>query len=127
MPQVQNVLQGQAETTDYRVSSKVPARVLELRVSEGDFVHRGDTLVRLDAPDINAKLSQAEAAYAAANAQDEKAKNGTRAEQVQQAYEMYPLAELTKCVLNSANGLNIYYLKCLLSYFHCLTKVIFYS
>lgn len=93
MPQVQNVLQGQAETTDYRVSSKVPARVLELRVSEGDFVHRGDTLVCLEAPDINAKLSQAEAAYAAANAQEEKTKNGIRAEQVQQVYEMWQKAK----------------------------------
>ena len=93
MPQVQNVVQGQAETTDYRVSSKVPARVFELRVNEGDFVHRGDTLVRLEAPDVNAKLSQAEAAYAAANAQEEKQKNGTRTEQVQQAYEMWQKAK----------------------------------
>lgn len=42
-------LEGQAETTDYRLSSKVPARVLEIRVKEGDFVHKGDTLVVLEA------------------------------------------------------------------------------
>ena len=41
----EETLEGQAETTDYRLSSKVPARVLEIRVKEGDFVHRGDTLV----------------------------------------------------------------------------------
>lgn len=92
MPQHPDILQGQAETTDYRLSSKVPARVLEFRVQEGDRVHRGDTLVILEAPDIRAKLSQAEAAYAAARAQEQKAQNGTRQEQVQQAYEMWQKA-----------------------------------
>ena len=66
--------------------------MLELRVHEGDYVHQGDTLVILEAPDIRAKLSQAEAAYAAAQAQEQKAQNGTRQEQVQQAYEMWQKA-----------------------------------
>lgn len=92
LPEHPDILQGQAETTDYRLSSKVPARVLEFRVQEGDRVHRGDTLVILEAPDIRAKLSQAEAAYAAARAQEQKAQNGTRREQVQQAYEMWQKA-----------------------------------
>ncbi len=92
MPEHQDVLQGQAETTDYRLSSKVPARVLEFRVQEGAHVHRGDTLVILEAPDICAKLSQAEAAYTAARAQEQKTQNGTRREQVQQAYEIWQKA-----------------------------------
>ena len=66
--------------------------MLEFRVHEGDYVHQGDTLVILEAPDIRAKLSQAEAAYAAAQAQEQKAQNGTRQEQVQQAYEMWQRA-----------------------------------
>lgn len=89
LPKHPDIIQGQAETTDYRLSSKVPARVCEIRVQEGDHVRRGDTLVILEAPDIRAKLSQAEAAYAAAQAQEQKAQNGTRQEQVQQAYEMW--------------------------------------
>lgn len=93
MPDHPDIIQGQAETTDYRVSCKVPARVLEVRVQEGDYVYRGDTLVILTAPDISAKLSQAEAAYAAARAQELKARNGTRQEQVQQAYEMWQKAQ----------------------------------
>ena len=44
----EETLEGQAETTDYRLSSKVPARVLEIRVKEGDFVRKGDTLVVLE-------------------------------------------------------------------------------
>lgn len=82
-------LEGQAETTDYRLSSKVPARVLEIRVKEGDFVHKGDTLVVLEAPDVEAKLSQANAAYDAAKAMEEKAHNGARQEDIQAAYEMW--------------------------------------
>ena len=92
LPKHTDIIQGQAETTDYRLSSKVPARVCEIRVQEGDHVRRGDTLVILEAPDIRAKLSQAEAAYAAAQAQEQKAQNGTRQEQVQQAYEMWQKA-----------------------------------
>ena len=92
LPEHPDIIQGQAETTDYRLSSKVPARVCEIRVQEGDRVRRGDTLVILEAPDIRAKLSQAEAAYAAAQAQEQKAQNGTRQEQVQQAYEMWQKA-----------------------------------
>ena len=92
LPKHPDIIQGQAETTDYRLSSKVPARVCEIRVQEGDHVRRGDTLVILEAPDIRAKLSQAEAAYAAAQAQEQKAQNGTRQEQVQQAYERWQKA-----------------------------------
>ena len=44
LPKPQEVLQGQAETSDYRVSSKVPSRVKELRVKTGDKVKAGDTL-----------------------------------------------------------------------------------
>ena len=93
MTDKQETIQGQAETTDYRISSKVPARVLEIRVKEGDKVRRGDTLVILEAPDVQAKLSQAEALYAAAVAQEEKAQNGARPKRIQQTYEMWQKAK----------------------------------
>lgn len=66
-------IQGQAEVNEFRVSSKVPGRILRLYVSEGDTVHAGDTLVVLEAPDVTAKLVQAEAAEDAARAQSRKA------------------------------------------------------
>lgn len=89
----EETLEGQAETIDYRLSSKVPGRVLEIRVKEGDFVHKGDTLVVLEAPDVEAKLSQANAAYEAARAMEEKADNGARQEDIQAAYEMWQKAK----------------------------------
>ncbi|MBQ5880999.1 MAG: biotin/lipoyl-binding protein, partial [Bacteroidaceae bacterium] len=86
-------IQGQADVTEYRVSSKVPGRILEYRVREGDKVHRGDTLTLLEAPDIAAKYRQAQAAEAAAAAQDRKALKGARQEQITAAYEMWQKAK----------------------------------
>lgn len=92
IPEPEEVIQGSAETSDFRVSSKIPARVLEIKVSEGDMVNKGDTLVILEAPDIRAKLAQAEAAFTAARAMEEKAITGSRREQIQGAYETWQKA-----------------------------------
>lgn len=87
------IIQGQAEADEYRVSSKVPSRVLELRVKEGDQVKAGDTLVIMEAPEVMAKLEQANAAQSAAQAISDKAQKGTRQEQIQAAYEMWQKAK----------------------------------
>lgn len=87
------VIQGQAEATEYRVSSKVPGRILKFLVDEGDQVKAGDTLAILEAPDVMAKLSQAQAAEEAAVAMNEKAERGTRQEQLQAAFEMWQKAK----------------------------------
>ena len=86
------MVQGQADVNEYRVSSKVPGRILEFRVKEGQAVKAGDTLALLEAPDVQAKLEQAQAAEAAAQAQNEKAIKGARQEQIQGAYEMWQKA-----------------------------------
>ncbi len=82
------VLQGQVEVNEYRVASKVPGRILEIRVKEGDYVKAGDTLVIIDAPDVMAKQAQAESAESAASAMDEMARNGARQEQIRAAFEV---------------------------------------
>ena len=87
------IVQGQAEASEYRVSSKVPGRILKILVHEGQFVHAGDTLAILDTPDINAKQAQAEAVLSAATAQNAKAQKGAREEQIQGAYELWQKAK----------------------------------
>ncbi|WP_321438741.1 efflux RND transporter periplasmic adaptor subunit [uncultured Bacteroides sp.] len=87
------IIQGQAEVTEYRVSSKVPGRILEFRVKEGDKVKAGDTLAILEAPEVAAKMIQAQAAESAAQAQNQKAIKGARSEQIQTAYEMWQKAK----------------------------------
>ena len=87
------IIQGQAEATEYRVSSKVPGRILKFFVTEGDKVKAGDTVAILEAPDVMAKLLQAQAAEQAAQALNEKALKGTRSEQLQAAFEMWQKAK----------------------------------
>lgn len=86
------VIQGQVEVTEYRVASKVPGRVLRLLVEEGQTVHAGETVAIIEAPEINAKLSQAESAEDAAAALLRKAERGAREEQIRAAYEMWQKA-----------------------------------
>ena len=89
----EEVIQGQIDVEEYRVSSKVPSRILELRVKEGDYVHVGDTLPILDAPEVEAKAVQAESAESAAAALSNMAKAGARKEQIQGAYELWQQAK----------------------------------
>ncbi len=88
-----DIIQGEAEATEFRVSSKVPGRILHLFVKEGDTVHVGDTVVTIEAPDVTAKLVQAKALEEAALAMSEKVQQGARPEQRQAAYEMWQKAK----------------------------------
>ena len=88
-----DIIQGQVEVSEYRVSSKVPGRILELRVKEGDYVKVGDTLAILDAPEVRAKMEQAQSAQSAAAALELKAQNGARKEQIQGAFSVLQQAK----------------------------------
>ena len=87
------LIQGQVEVSEYRVSSKVPGRILEIRVKEGDYVKVGDTLAILDAPEVRAKMEQARSAENAAAALEMKAQNGAREEQIRGAYNLMQQAK----------------------------------
>lgn len=84
-----DLVQGEVEATEVKVATKIPARILEITVSEGDQVEAGELLVRLSSPEIVAKLVQAEAAQRAAAAQSDKADAGAREEEIRQAYNMW--------------------------------------
>ena len=71
----------------------MPGRILELCVKEGDFVHKGDTVAILDAPEVKAKDEQARSVEAAAAALSDMAANGARKEQVTGAYELWQQAK----------------------------------
>lgn len=93
LPEHEPTLQGQLETTDYRVATKVPSRVVRLCVSEGDRLHKGDTIVFLTAPELNAQERAAQAVNEATEAKDRLVKEGTRKEQVRAAYEQWQRAK----------------------------------
>ena len=86
-------IEGEVEVSEYRVSSKVPGRILEIRVKEGDYVRVGDTLAIIDAPEVLAKQSQARSAEDAASAMSEMAQNGARQQQIQGAFQLWQQAK----------------------------------
>ena len=88
------LLQGQMEATEVRISGKVPGRIEKFMVTEGMKVKQGDTLVRFSSPELDAKLAQATSAEDAASAQSRKATKGARQEQITGAYEMWQKAEV---------------------------------
>ena len=96
----QETIQGEVEVTEYRVSSKIPGRILEIRVNEGDFVHAGDTLAILEANELDAKKAQAESARNAAAAVNEMADNGAREETIRAAYELLQQARAANDLAN---------------------------
>ncbi len=87
------IIMGQAEATTVRISGKVPGRIVSYRFNEGDKVKAGDTLVYLNTPEVDAKMMQAEAVKAAAEAQHAKALKGARDQEVIGAYEMWQKAQ----------------------------------
>ena len=86
-------LQGQVEAKQINVAPKVPGRVKAIYKQEGDQVHKGDLLLELESTELDAKLSQAEAARLAAQAQSDKAQRGARSEQIQGAYNVWQQAQ----------------------------------
>lgn len=87
------LIQGEAEAAEYRVSGKVPGRVEMYLFDEGEKVKKGDTLVIIYSPEVEAKKAQALAARDMAEAVNEKAHNGAQREQIAGAYELYQKAK----------------------------------
>lgn len=82
------IIQGEVEVGEYRISCKLPARIEELRVKEGDYVHVGDTLAILQIPEANAQQRVAEATEGATQAIRDLTDEGARKEQIQSAYDL---------------------------------------
>lgn len=93
MREPDEIIEGQADATSVRISGKLPGRVVELMVSEGDMVKAGDTLVHIHSSLAEAKLMQAEAMENVAAAQNQKVDAGTRSQIIQAAAELVAQAK----------------------------------
>jgi len=80
-----DIVQAMADGDNITVSGKVTARVARLLVREGDHVSAGQLLFDLESPEVDAKQRQASAILDAARAQQSKAAEGTRREDIQAA------------------------------------------
>lgn len=88
-----DTIQGEVEVSEYRVSSKLPGRILELRVKEGDYVHVGDTLAILEVPEVKSQEKVLQATNEATEAMQDLTDAGARKEQIQGAYQLYQQAQ----------------------------------
>ena len=78
------VIQGKIEREQIGIVSKIPGKIIEIRIQEGDFVKKGDTLAVLDIPEVDAKKSQAEGAVQSAKAQYDMTLKGATDNQLKQ-------------------------------------------
>lgn len=103
------ILQGEVEAQEISVATKLTGRMNALKVEEGQRVTKGDTLLMLSSPEVMAKLAQAKAVRKAAGAQNQKAGNGAREEQVNAAKSVWlkavAAAELSEKTFNRVDNL----------------------
>lgn len=84
-----DTIQGQADATEIRISGKLPGRIADIYVEEGQLVKAGDTLVHIHSSLVEARMEQAEAMQAAAKATDRKVDAGTRSQIVESARDVW--------------------------------------
>lgn len=86
-------IQGQADCEVVRVSGKLAGRLVELYVSEGDYVHKGQRLAKIYSSTTDATLSKAREMKNVASSQNRKVERGTRQEIITSAQKMVEQAE----------------------------------
>jgi len=94
------LLQGEVDVKTVDLASKITGRIEKINYKKGDRVKKGDVLIALDTPEINAKAAQVDATVQLALAQQEKVNNGARNEQISMAKASRDLAKKTFDRLN---------------------------
>lgn len=83
------ILQGQVEATEIRISGKLPGRIDRFLVEEGQDVRQGDTLVVINSPEVTAKYDQVYALKDVAVYENQKVEEGTRSQIVASVYQLW--------------------------------------
>lgn len=84
-----DTVQGQADATEIRISGKLPGRVADIYVEEGQRVKMGDTLIHIHSTTFDALHAQANANVSVAEAANAKVDAGTRKQLINSAYEVW--------------------------------------
>ncbi len=77
----ENYIVGIVEIDEVDVASKLPGRIEELLVKEGDKVKKGDVLARLESKEVDAKVGQARGAMESAKSKLKMVMKGAREEE----------------------------------------------
>ncbi len=86
-------IQGQIESQQYSISSKVAGRIDQVMVRKGDTVKDGELIFTIHSPEIEAKLEQAVAGQKAAGAIAKETEIGARQQQIQAAEDQWRKAK----------------------------------
>ena len=79
------LLSGNMEVTETNVGFKLPGRVVELAVDEGDHVQKDQVLARLDNAELASGVAQNRAALAEAVSRLAELQNGSRPQEIEEA------------------------------------------
>lgn len=82
-------LQGEVEATEIRISGKLLGRIDTFLVSEGSRVRRGDTLVVIHSPIVEAQYRKTEALHRVSEEENRKVDAGTREQVVTSSYQLW--------------------------------------
>ena len=93
-----DILQGEIECTQVKISGKLLGRIEKFYVQEGDAVKAGDTLVLINSPETNALMQSASAMKDAAYYQQKKVDSGAR-EQIVESLRQGWLAAQSQAAL----------------------------
>lgn len=88
------LLQGEVDAPEVIVASKAKGRVIERHIERGDDVKKGQLLITLESPELNAQVAALEAAKAQAQAQLDLSLNGTREESIRNLQAMLSQAKV---------------------------------
>ncbi|HEY6641228.1 HlyD family secretion protein [Povalibacter sp.] len=86
-------IQGMVDADTFTVATKAPARLLELRATEGQRVQKGQLLAILASPEVEARDQQANAVLLGAEALRQISRDGARAEDVRSTQAIWRSAE----------------------------------
>lgn len=87
------LIQGELELEEIDVGAKVAGRIGEIYVKEGDIIDVGTPLLKMNSPEIDAKMKQAKGASDAADAVALKAEDGARPQEVAMAKQTWLRAQ----------------------------------
>ncbi|MBU0938927.1 MAG: biotin/lipoyl-binding protein, partial [Gammaproteobacteria bacterium] len=98
LPEGLSMGNGRLESTEVQIATKIPGRLAEVRVDEGDKVLKGQLLARIDTRTLEAQRAQAEAevlrakenfAAAEANVQLRQSENLLASQELKRTQELY--------------------------------------
>lgn len=98
------VFTGTVEAREIDVRNRIPGRISEVLVTEGQDVVEGDILWKIDPRDLNVKKLQAQAALSGAEAQLQKGINGARQQDIKSAKSLADKAQAKVSLLEKKHS-----------------------